>query len=92
MTQDTNPIHTGELNPGEISIYPNPVTEQRFRIIVPGSSKGLDYTISDLSGKTLQNGKIFSTEELIRIKVQPGSYFLSIKGDELSFKKVLIVL
>ncbi len=92
VTQEAKPVHTGEFNAGEISIYPNPVTEQHFRIIVPGGAKGLDYTISDLSGKALQNGQLFSSEEVIGLKVEPGSYFLSIMGDELSFKKVLIVL
>jgi len=92
VTQDANPVHTGELNPGEISIYPNPVTEKHFRIIFPGWVKELDYTISDLSGKALQNGKIYSSEEVILLKVDQGSYFLSIMGDDLNFKKVLIVL
>ena len=70
------------------SIYPNPATNT-FRVDYH-PAKELDYTIYDISGRIMQNGKILSGRNLEH-NLSNGVYILLIEDKELKYKIKFVV-
>jgi hypothetical protein len=75
---------TNNLSPTNISISPNPFTNQ----INIGTDKAVEYQVTDYTGRVLLSGK---TERSISTEMlPPGSYLLLLKNEELySVKKMV---
>ena len=69
----------------ELRVYPNP-THSIINIFYPGPDFfNLEYVLSDLNGRTIQNAKITSAQTKLNIEVLPvGIYILSIKSSSQS--------
>jgi len=85
-TQDTGGlIESGDF---EITIFPNPVNDQ-FKIKCSENLLNSAYTISDLSGRLISEGKISSVETTIYAsQIAKGIYQLQIEGLSVSKKFV----
>ena len=70
-------------------IYPNPTNDQLF--IQPDNENAYEWTLTDLSGRTLQTGKSTGETILDTRSYTTGMYLLQIKADnKISTHKVLI--
>ena len=70
------------LNTSGISVYPNPVTSNKFTIHAIQSSK---YSLYDIQGRSIQQGNLEIGENIINTpNLQAGIYFVNINGK--SFK------
>jgi hypothetical protein len=75
---------TNNLSPTNISISPNPFTNQ----INIGINKAVEYQLTDYTGRVLLSGK---TEKSISTEIlPPGSYLLFLKNDELYLVKKMV--
>jgi hypothetical protein len=77
---------------GELVIYPNPVDGNRIQVVLPESGGTCDYTITDLTGRTVQQGKIYHQRSSIPVGFKSGSYLLQVTGNQLHFQKTIIVM
>ncbi len=80
------------MNTGGLRIYPNPVPENQVLVILPGEMNRYTYTISDLTGKKVQNGQLFDREETIELQVEPGLYQIRVTGNGTIYKGRIVVL
>lgn len=72
----------------EFSIYPNPAHDL-IKIRANHGLEGQTYTISDISGRTLYRGTIFSQRTTISIKeLSTGTYILKITGSAQAHKLI----
>jgi len=83
---------TGLVSAEDILIYPNPVSGSWLQIDIPESSGNWEYTITDLTGKALQNGRIHHDRNSIRLELKRGSYILRLSGSQAQYKKTIIVM
>lgn len=88
--QPTNNCHTGineNLSESYINLYPNPASNQiTIRSEMAFSNEG--YTITDLSGKTLQQGKLHGVQTFVDItQLSCGVYILNIRNQHFRFIK-----
>lgn len=92
VTQETlTGIYSHGLDAG-MTVYPNPVTGDHFFIGLPETLNSCEYSITDLSGKVLQNGHLHSSDGAVPLHVSPGSYILKVTGEGVSFNGRLLVL
>jgi hypothetical protein len=64
----------------QIGIYPNPVVAE-FTVKFPESFIGEQFTVSDLSGRTVMQGTILQSEMMLDASaLEKGIYQLSING------------
>lgn len=74
----------------EISVYPNPVND--FVIVNIEDPQGFSYTLFDMSGRTLQIGKILSTEYEIQFTdYAPSFYILKLYQDDVEVAAFKII-
>lgn len=74
----------------DINIYPNPARHQVF--VNNPESLEFNYSIIDLTGKEVQNGRIDEESETINISgLQPGMYFFRSQSADLKLVKKVIV-
>jgi len=65
----------------QLRIYPNPF-QAELQLSTDPSLTGSDYTITDLSGKTMNRGRLFSSETIINLAgLADGCYLLHIGAD-----------
>ncbi|MFH0756742.1 MAG: LamG-like jellyroll fold domain-containing protein [Bacteroidota bacterium] len=87
-------VITGLDQPGaaDIMIYPNPVTGSKLQIVLPEGSGTYDYTITDLSGRAIRNGRIYPHQRSIPAGLEKGSYILRLVGDHSQYQTTIIVM
>jgi len=83
---------TDLISEEDIRIYPNPVAGSWLQIVLPESSGTYEYTLTDLTGKALQNGKIHHHRNSIRLDMKSGTYILKLLGNHIQYKKTIIVM
>jgi len=85
---------TGVDQPGaeDIMIYPNPVTGPKLQIVLPEGSGTYDYTITDVSGRAIRNGRIYPLQRSIPAGLDRGSYILKLVGDQSQYQTTIIVM
>ena len=75
-----------------ISVFPNPTTDIISLQIENSKTKNLQYTLTDISGKILQNKEIESNiEQLDFSTFTNGIYFLTVKQENQIIKSLKIV-
>ena len=73
-----------------IAIYPNPTSTELT--IVLNSSKGENYTITDLSGKHLMQGKLGSSKTKLDVSTLPKGFYtvrIVLSGGTIHYKKII---
>jgi len=81
-------------NNDEIKIFPNPVTNDVLTVNIESgmAARGnIRYTIVDVNGKQVSQGKI--KEELTTIRMgnlAAGTYFLHLKGDNINVRRTVV--
>jgi hypothetical protein len=79
----------GKYEPSPL-VYPNP-TAQLINIVLPKSVMNGNYSISDLSGRSVQRGELNSTTSKLSIEsLAPGVYILQVQADAKSYAPVRI--
>jgi hypothetical protein len=74
-----------------VTLYPNP-TNGILNIILPQNSILQDYSIFDISGKKLLNGKIDLSGTIINVEsLSSGTYFVKLSGPQVQATKMLII-
>ncbi|GAB3290105.1 T9SS type A sorting domain-containing protein [Hymenobacter tenuis] len=71
------PVVVTFLSSGEISMYPNPVTDV-LNIEVPGSAAGLRATITDISGRVIRSQVLGADSKLQMSDLQSGTYLVTV--------------
>jgi hypothetical protein len=76
----------------KINVYPNPIPGNHFTLSVPGNGNKWEYTISDLSGRRVQNGYLHSDSEMIELNVDSGTYIIRVANEESVYEGRIVVL
>jgi hypothetical protein len=84
--------HAGGMDVEDIRIFPNPMSGQELQVVLPENSGVHVYTLTDLNGKVVQQGKIVKHRQTLALDLKKGSYLLQLAGDRTQYKKTLIVL
>ena len=86
---DYSPVSIPSLETFPGKVFPNPATDQLH--IQLDTDKAYEWTLTDLSGKTLQAGKATGETVLDTKAFAPGMYLLQIRSDNnVSTCKVLV--
>jgi len=74
-------VGTNNIEVGSVNIYPNPA-EDYLILNSPANEKFEKFTLSDLSGRVLQEGPLTSSEARIDIiSLKPGTYLMKMEGE-----------
>lgn len=81
-------VSINSINPRDIILYPNP-TEENITLTFPAVTG--KYTLIDLTGRELFNGKLTNGANIINTSsLQAGTYFILIESENNIFKKKLL--
>ncbi len=78
--------------PAGLFIYPNPVKNGYLNIELPKNNKQCNYTITDLTGKVEQTGKIFNNRATLKFDLAPGVYIIKLNTDKINYQTKITVL
>ena len=91
-----SPLAGEEQNDNAVNVFPNPASEQLIIEFLATSSTNTNITLSDLSGRVLQQKNIKTTgnhQEIFDVKqYSAGSYFLKFNIDEQIFVRKVIIM
>lgn len=89
MNPDCNlGIYDPEFN-NNITLYPNP-TSDILNVMLPDNTEAQNYTIFDVTGKTLLQG-VFSTSNSIDVSsLTAGTYIIKLTGESKQFSQIFI--
>lgn len=76
-------VNLHEVSNHNIGIYPNPAIEY---LTIKGSTLGSQWTIFDLSGRTIATGYL-TNEQIYIMDIQPGTYLLEVNETKQLFIK-----
>jgi len=80
-------INSYNTFPGKV--YPNPVTDQLY--IHPYNEMSYNWTLTDITGKTLQTDRAFGETTVNTGKYAPGIYLLHIDGNGTSYTRKIMI-
>jgi hypothetical protein len=81
-----------EAGTEEIVIYPNPVDGSRIQVVLPEGSGTCIYSITDLSGRVIQQGKIYPYQRSIPVNFEKGSYLLQVVIEQKRYQNTIVVI
>lgn len=86
---------TDEVEKASFVVYPNPVKGGLLNVTLPlvDHKRETGFVVSDLSGKIILSGSFSGAKQQIQLPVatRPGTYLLSIIGDDLRAVKKIII-
>lgn len=92
LQQGGAPDNINVWETGELELFPNPVSGPYLHVRLPEQLSGAMYAITDLSGKILQQGRLYQQREIVELFISPGAYLLRITGQEKQYRGTLVVI
>ena len=92
IIQDALINNSDKNQSGKLNIYPNPLPGNHFTISLPTGPGKWEYSISDLSGRMMKNGYLYSNPETIEVNLDKGTYILRVADDKKVFERRIVVL
>ncbi len=82
------------LDPSDLSVYPNPVNvDADITIEVPDSMVGADASLLDMNGTVIQRFKVNATSQSLNVKsIQPGYFIVNVEKDGVTMKKKILAV
>jgi len=76
----------------KVSIYPNPAEGSIFINVPNALSSFIDFSITDVQGKAIQSGQIFSQKTTLDLSViSPGIYVLIVQSSKIRFTEKIVI-
>ncbi len=85
---------TGNLDETDLIVFPNPVTNNQFQIVLPQSEVlNADFRLVDISGKEMMKGSLnqLQTEIIIPQGLKRGVYFLRLNNSGVNFETKIVI-
>jgi hypothetical protein len=93
--QRLKPVGVPEMKAGNISIYPNPLTERVLTLQLPASPAGWTYELVSLGGAIVQSGNIVPAKNTAQLEVagavSAGIYFLQLTDGSNVYAQQLVI-
>jgi hypothetical protein len=75
-----------------VGVYPNPVEDKIFTVVLPEASVAASYTLTNLIGQQVQQGKLDAIQNLVSVSsLQGGVYLLQVVQSGKAFTTKLII-
>jgi hypothetical protein len=75
-----------------VVVYPNPVEDKMFSVVLPELSVEASYTLTNLIGQQVQQGKLDAIQNLVSVSsLQAGVYLLQVVQSGKTFTTKLII-
>jgi hypothetical protein len=75
-----------------VGVYPNPVEDKMFTVVLPETSVAASYTLTNLIGQQVQQGKLDAIQNLVSVSsLQGGIYLLQVVQSGKAFTTKLII-
>lgn len=89
-------VNEHSLNNSNFSVYPNPSSSQITLYIANQQNEKIEYTITDMFGKTVQENSITSNAPIFNqtinvTSLSSGCYYVTLKGKKLNETKKIII-
>lgn len=91
IMQDGNVGFEGRTNADDFKVYPNPVSSGVIYVHLSELRRNLRYSITDLSGKVIQNGFMVELKNTLNISSNPGTYILILEDTERTSQALIVV-
>lgn len=85
-------LHLEDTNSLAVGVYPNPVNEGLFTVVVPQANTPASYTLINLLGQEVQKGTLLTTNNSIQVQpLTPGVYLLQVDQEGKQFTTKIMI-
>lgn len=85
-------LHLEDTNSLAVGVYPNPVNEGLFTVVVPQANTPASYTLTNLLGQEVQKGTLLTTNNSIQVQpLTPGVYLLQVNQEGKQFTTKIMI-
>ncbi|MBP6074655.1 MAG: T9SS type A sorting domain-containing protein [Flavobacterium sp.] len=85
-------LHLEETNSLAVGVYPNPVIEGIFTVVVPQANTLASYTLTNLLSQEVQKGTLLTTNNSIHVQqLTPGVYLLQVNHEGKQFTTKIMI-